>query len=226
MAYSPQNNPYIPGDPYSYDLKWIVDRMKKNEATAQKAVDMVKAAEIGAQAVSEVSQMVDPDKIYIYTGSEAGYTAGNWYYYDEALAAWISGGVFGGSTVNTDYKETAFVSGTGISGEVTIDSEEITKPGIYLAAASGYQTTANYSSAQEADMVCQLSIAHVRAGAVISTYTAGGNLLQGGDKSCCAMFSCLPGDSIEFRWRQQAGSSGVTLAEETFSIKHSIIKLS
>ena len=27
MAYTP-NNPYIPGDPYSYDLKWIVDRLK------------------------------------------------------------------------------------------------------------------------------------------------------------------------------------------------------
>lgn len=29
MAYTPENNPYIPGDPYSYDLKWIVDELKK-----------------------------------------------------------------------------------------------------------------------------------------------------------------------------------------------------
>lgn len=29
MAYSPENNPYIPGDPYSYDLKWIVAEVKK-----------------------------------------------------------------------------------------------------------------------------------------------------------------------------------------------------
>lgn len=28
MAYTPENNPYIPGDPYSYDLKWIVDELK------------------------------------------------------------------------------------------------------------------------------------------------------------------------------------------------------
>lgn len=28
MAYTPENNPYIPGDPYSYDLKWIVDQIK------------------------------------------------------------------------------------------------------------------------------------------------------------------------------------------------------
>lgn len=29
MAYSPENNPYIPGDPYSYDLKWMVSQIKK-----------------------------------------------------------------------------------------------------------------------------------------------------------------------------------------------------
>lgn len=28
MAYTPDNNPYIPGDPYSYDLKWQVDKIK------------------------------------------------------------------------------------------------------------------------------------------------------------------------------------------------------
>lgn len=31
MAYSPNNNPYIPGDPYSYDLKWMVDEVKSIE---------------------------------------------------------------------------------------------------------------------------------------------------------------------------------------------------
>lgn len=29
MSYTPENNPYIPGDPYSYDLKWIVAELKK-----------------------------------------------------------------------------------------------------------------------------------------------------------------------------------------------------
>ena len=28
MAFSPENNPYIPGDPYSYDLKWLVQEVK------------------------------------------------------------------------------------------------------------------------------------------------------------------------------------------------------
>ena len=29
MAYTPENNPYIPGDPYSYDLKWIVRKINE-----------------------------------------------------------------------------------------------------------------------------------------------------------------------------------------------------
>ena len=29
MPYTPENNPYIPGDPYSYDLKWIIARIKE-----------------------------------------------------------------------------------------------------------------------------------------------------------------------------------------------------
>lgn len=29
MAYTPNNNPYIPGDPYSYDLKWLVCKINQ-----------------------------------------------------------------------------------------------------------------------------------------------------------------------------------------------------
>ena len=29
MGYTPENNPYIPGDPYSYDLKWMVSEIKR-----------------------------------------------------------------------------------------------------------------------------------------------------------------------------------------------------
>lgn len=41
---------------------------------------------------STVSAMTDTSKIYVYTGSEEGYTAGNWYYNNGT--AWVSGGVF------------------------------------------------------------------------------------------------------------------------------------
>ena len=41
---------------------------------------------------STVSAMTDITKIYVYTGTETGYTAGNWYYNNGS--AWVSGGVF------------------------------------------------------------------------------------------------------------------------------------
>lgn len=42
--------------------------------------------------VSTVAQMVDHDLTYIYSGSETGYTAGHWYYWDGT--AWTDGGQY------------------------------------------------------------------------------------------------------------------------------------
>lgn len=44
--------------------------------------------------------MTDQRRVYVYTGSETGYTAGHWYYYDGS--DWTDGGVYNGSAVNTD----------------------------------------------------------------------------------------------------------------------------
>lgn len=44
------------------------------------------------KAVSLVANMTDVTKNYVYTGSEIGYTNGNWYYYNGS--AWVSGGVY------------------------------------------------------------------------------------------------------------------------------------
>lgn len=47
-----------------------------------------------------VADMTDQTKIYVYTGSETGYTAGNWYYYNGS--AWVSGGVYNSTAFETD----------------------------------------------------------------------------------------------------------------------------
>lgn len=49
---------------------------------------------------STVSEMTETDRVYVYTGSETGYTSGNWYYYDGT--AWTSGGVYNAVAVETD----------------------------------------------------------------------------------------------------------------------------
>lgn len=43
MAYTPENNPYIPGDPYSYDLKWVVSNIKTLISNYTGEIDELKA---------------------------------------------------------------------------------------------------------------------------------------------------------------------------------------
>lgn len=46
------------------------------------------------------SGMTDTNRVYVYTGSETGYTNGNWYYFDGTN--WMSGGVYNSVAVDTD----------------------------------------------------------------------------------------------------------------------------
>jgi hypothetical protein len=46
------------------------------------------------------ASMIDTNKVYVYTGSETGYTNGNWYYYDGTN--WVSGGVYNSIAINMD----------------------------------------------------------------------------------------------------------------------------
>lgn len=50
MAYTPTNNPYIPGDPYSYDLKWIVKQIKAWKDPLNSAEEAKASAEMAAES--------------------------------------------------------------------------------------------------------------------------------------------------------------------------------
>lgn len=49
MPYTPTNHPYIPGDPYSYDLKWLVRSQKETISMADLAATQA------AQAISDAA---------------------------------------------------------------------------------------------------------------------------------------------------------------------------
>ena len=73
------------------------------EASAQSAEASAVRAEIlyGSPLVANtVADMEEENRVYVYVGSETGYTSGNWYYYDGTT--WTSGGVYNGEGVNTD----------------------------------------------------------------------------------------------------------------------------
>jgi len=49
--------------------------------------------------VATVAEMTDESAVYLYMGSETGYTAGNWYYWSGS--AWTSGGTYGTAVTDT-----------------------------------------------------------------------------------------------------------------------------
>ena len=73
----------------------IYDAQEKADAV-EAMLDALQAREEAATAAA----MTDTSKVYIYTGSEAGYTFGDWYYYNGS--AWVSGGAYNSTAVNTD----------------------------------------------------------------------------------------------------------------------------
>ena len=64
------------------------DKMNRLEDNVKFAISSVGHPNVAATKAA----MTDPSLIYVYTGSESGMTAGNWYYYDGS--AWVSGGVY------------------------------------------------------------------------------------------------------------------------------------
>ena len=88
-------DPVAPGSvPSSSQLDGIV-------AECQAYAESARSAAYGSPLVAaEVADMVDHGKVYVYVGSEAGMTNGNWYYYDGE--DWTSGGVYNSEAVQID----------------------------------------------------------------------------------------------------------------------------
>lgn len=69
---------------------------------------------------STVAGMTDITKIYVYTGSETGYTSGNWYYWNGT--AWTSGGVYNSTAFETD----TTLSVAGMAADAKATGDELT----------------------------------------------------------------------------------------------------
>ena len=87
------------------------------------AIAAIRAAVGSPLVANTAAAMTDQNKIYVYTGDESGFTAGNWYYYDGS--AWVSGGVYNSAAVETD--TTLSVSGVPADAKVTGDEIDSVK---------------------------------------------------------------------------------------------------
>ena len=94
---------------------WALALLAQKMAANNTDIETLKLA-VGAPLVAATSSaMTDTTKIYVYTGSQSGYTYGNWYYYNGS--AWTSGGVYNSTAVQTD--KTLSVSGAAADAAVT-----------------------------------------------------------------------------------------------------------
>jgi len=114
----------------------------------------------GFKVVTQASQMVDPDMIYVYNGTESGYSAGYWYYHNGS--AWTMGAQFYLGRDGADgVSPTATVTRTYRGAQITVTDRNGT-------------TTANVNDATNADQDARDSIA-----AEIDRATAAENALSG-----------------------------------------------
>ena len=73
---------------------------------------------------TEAADMTETNRVYVYTGSETGYTAGDWYYYDGS--DWVDGGAYNSSAINTD--TTLSVSGMAADSKTVGDAIDAITP--------------------------------------------------------------------------------------------------
>lgn len=91
---------------------------------------------------STASRMTDTSKIYVYTGSETGYTYGNWYYHNGT--SWVSGGVYNSLAVDLDTTLTitgkaadAKAVGDNLDQKVSIKTSPASAPDLDITDSSG-----------------------------------------------------------------------------------------
>lgn len=89
MGYTPENNPYIPGDPYSYDLAWMVTEVKKAQAIVPQAeaardVAINKAAESLASSLESEAWAIGTKDGDPVTSDDPQYENNSKYWADES----------------------------------------------------------------------------------------------------------------------------------------------
>lgn len=108
-----------------------VNQMNNRVDSVEQDITELKYSYGAPLVASTVAGMTNQARIYVYTGSEAGYTAGHWYYYSNG--SWTDGGVYQSTSVATDKTLTlenapADALYTGLQGQALTEPARVLQP--------------------------------------------------------------------------------------------------
>ena len=151
---------------------------------------------------STKSAMTDKTRVYVYTGSESGMTAGNWYYWNGS--AWTSGGVYNAVAVQTD--TTLSVAGKAADGKATGDAIDALKEDLIALEQKGYPMASIQVAVNE--------WANAHDAEIVNAYTT--------PEAFGAKGNGIDDDTVAIESALKSGKAVVFSGEKTYRITNSI----
>ena len=120
-------------------VNWIVDKAGVTNDTIisdsdisgmQEYVNQLGALVSNPVPVQTAAEMTNNNQIYVYEGSESGYTNGDWYYYNGT--AWVSGGHYGSGGASVVVDPTLSITGAAADAKAAGDAVDELKSAITL----------------------------------------------------------------------------------------------
>lgn len=159
MPYSPENNPYIPGDPYSYDLKWIVQQIKELKSDLKNLEEI----SINPTIISDASQIITPGSNITIVNAYAV----KWSKMAVLFITWNSSSAIS-------------VGADGNLTDVNVGTLAADKTPVMLSMLSGYQATGQLTLHYNATTAGQLTLKGGDATGSSRTIAAGANMIATG----------------------------------------------